>query len=149
MCQFLVKIRKIQEKGCRFKWSCCWFTAYHKTQSSAVNLSSHPKKVSKQKAYCSYITSLKMQCNKIWVFFRIFWALLTKHVIFSLNWGPSILRYQDPILPGEFFKGIVKWAEPCKCVILLVLRILYHKRINPSLKERRFWYLMLTGNFPP
>ena len=27
--------------------------------------------------------------------------------------------------------GIVKWAEPCKYVILLVSRILWHKRINP------------------
>ena len=44
------------------------------------------------------------------------------------------------------FKGIVKWAESCKCVIS---RILWHKRINPSLKEWRFWYLILTGEFPP
>ena len=28
-------------------------------------------------------------------------------------------------------QGIVKWGEPCKCVILLVSRILWHKRINP------------------
>ena len=47
------------------------------------------------------------------------------------------------------FKGIVKWAEPCKCIILLVSRILWHKRINLSLKEWRFWYLMLTSHFPP
>ena len=31
-------------------------------------------------------------------------------------------------------KGTVKWAEPCKYVILLASRILWHKRINPSLK---------------
>ena len=24
------------------------------------------------------------------------------------------------------FKGIVKWTEPCKCVILLISRILQH-----------------------
>ena len=47
------------------------------------------------------------------------------------------------------FKGIVKWAEPCKCVILFVSRILWHKKINPSLKEWRFWYLILTGNLLP
>ena len=47
------------------------------------------------------------------------------------------------------FKGIVKWAEPCKCVILLVSRIHWHKRINSSLKEWRFWYLILTGHFLP
>ena len=48
----------------------------------------------------------------------------------------------------KIFKGIVKSAEPCKCVILLVSRILWRKRINP-LKVWRFWYLLLTGNFPP
>ena len=37
--------------------------------------------------------------------------------------------------------GIAKWAEPCKCVILLI------SRINPSLKEWRFWYLILTCLF--
>ena len=49
----------------------------------------------------------------------------------------------------SILKDIVKWDEPCKCVILLVSRILWHKRINPSLKEWRFWYLILTGHFPP
>ena len=49
----------------------------------------------------------------------------------------------------KLLKGIVKWTEPCKCVILLVSRILWHKRINPCLKEWRFWYLILTGDFPP
>ena len=43
----------------------------------------------------------------------------------------------------------LKSAEPCKCVILLVSRILWHKRISPSLKEWRFWYLILTGDFLP
>ena len=33
------------------------------------------------------------------------------------------------------FKGILKRAEPCKCVILLISRRLWHKRITPSLKE--------------
>ena len=35
---------------------------------------------------------------------------------------------------GLLFKGIVKWAEPGKCDILLVSRILWHKRITRSLK---------------
>ena len=48
-----------------------------------------------------------------------------------------------------FIKGITKWAEPCKCVILFVSRILRHKKINPSLKEWRFWYLILRGHFLP
>ena len=47
------------------------------------------------------------------------------------------------------FKGIVKRAEPCKCDILLISRILWHKRITPSLKEWRFSYLILTGDSPP
>ena len=46
-------------------------------------------------------------------------------------------------------KEILKWSQPCKCVILLVSRIFWHKRINPSLKEWRFWYLILTGHFLP
>ena len=50
---------------------------------------------------------------------------------------------------NAWLKGIVKWAEPCKCVILLVSRILWHKRINSFLKEWRFWYLILIGDFPP
>ena len=44
-------------------------------------------------------------------------------------------------------KWILNWAEPCKCVVLLVSKILWHKRINPSLKEWRFWYLILTSHF--
>ena len=48
----------------------------------------------------------------------------------------------------EGLKGIVKWAEPGKCDILLVSRILWHNRIT-SLKEWRFSYLILTGDFPP
>ena len=47
------------------------------------------------------------------------------------------------------FKGIVKRAEPCKYDILLVSRILWHKRITPSLKEWRFSCLIPTGDFPP
>ena len=46
-------------------------------------------------------------------------------------------------------KGIVEWVEPSKCIILLISRILWHKRINPSLKEWRFWYLILTDHFSP
>ena len=41
-------------------------------------------------------------------------------------------------------KGIVKRAEAYKWFILLSLRILWYKRINPSLKEWRFWYFILT-----
>ena len=48
-----------------------------------------------------------------------------------------------------FSEGIVKWAEPCKGVILLVSRILWHKRINPSLNKWRFWYLIPTRDFLP
>ena len=47
------------------------------------------------------------------------------------------------------FKGIVKRAEPCKCDILIVSRILRHRRITHSLKEWIFSYLILTGDFPP
>ena len=59
--------------------------------------------------------------------------------------GPLVL-----ILPkmSGCVKEIVKWAEPCKCVILMVSRILWHMTINPSLKEWRFWYLILTCHFP-
>ena len=46
-------------------------------------------------------------------------------------------------------KEIVKWSEPCKCVILLVSRTVWHKGINPSLKEWRFWHLILTSHFLP
>ena len=51
--------------------------------------------------------------------------------------------------PVSILKRIVKWTEPCKCVILLVSKIVWHMRINPSLKEWGFWYLILTGEFPP
>ena len=46
------------------------------------------------------------------------------------------------------FKGIVNRAEPCKCDILLLSRILWCKRINPSLKEWRFLciYSCLSNN---
>ena len=46
-------------------------------------------------------------------------------------------------------KEIVRWAEPSKCDILLVSRILWHKIITTSLKEWRFSYLILIGNFQP
>ena len=36
------------------------------------------------------------------------------------------------------FKGFVKRADPCKCDIRLVSRIIWHKRIILSLKEWRF-----------
>ena len=43
---------------------------------------------------------------------------------------------------GSSFQGFVKRAEPCKCDILLVSRILWHKRIIASLKNGDFhiWY---------
>ena len=75
------------------------------------------------KAIISFYTS--------WNFSETFYGVL--------NWRFSV----------EWVKGIVKWAEPCNCVILLVARILWHERINPSLKEWRFWYLILTGHFLP
>ena len=52
------------------------------------------------------------------------------------------------LTPARLLKGIVKRADPCKCDIRLVSGILWHKRIIPSLKEWRFWYLKLTGDFP-
>ena len=52
-------------------------------------------------------------------------------------------------LGSAVFKGVVKRAEPYhKCHIRLVSRILWHNRIIPSLKEWRFWYLILTCDFP-
>ena len=71
---------------------------------------------------------------------RIYWSRLNSNYL-SYWISYSIFRY--------LLKGIVKWTDPCKCVILLVSRILWHKRINPSLKEWRFWYLILTGHFSP
>ena len=44
------------------------------------------------------------------------------------------------------FKGIIKRAEPHKCCVCLVSRILWHKRITPFLKER-LQHLILTNNF--
>ena len=46
-------------------------------------------------------------------------------------------------------KGIVKRAKQCNCDIILVSRILCHQRITPSLKEWKFCYLILTGDFLP
>ena len=57
--------------------------------------------------------------------------------------------FREGLTPCRTLKGIIKWAEPCKCGILLVSRILWHERIKPSLKEWRFSYLILTGHFPP
>ena len=45
----------------------------------------------------------------------------------------------------SILKGNVEWAVPRKCFILLVSTILWHKRNKPSLKEWRFWYLILNG----
>ena len=42
--------------------------------------------------------------------------------------------------------GTVKRAELNKCDICLVSRILWHKRITPSLKEWRIWHFILTDN---
>ena len=52
--------------------------------------------------------------------------------------------FRDGLTSCRTFPGIVKSAEPCKCVILLVSRILWHERINPSLKEWGFWYSPAT-----
>ena len=59
--------------------------------------------------------------------------------------GELILKNKEI---ANILQGIVKGAEPSKCDIRLVSRILWHKWIIPSLKEWRFWYLILTGNFP-
>ena len=52
------------------------------------------------------------------------------------------------ILPkmSRYFKEIVKWAEPCKCVILMISRILWHMTIDASLNHPSS--LILTGHFP-
>ena len=50
----------------------------------------------------------------------------------SLNY--KNLKSEEIMDTLGILKGIVKSAEPSKCVILLVSRILCHKRINPSLK---------------
>ena len=50
---------------------------------------------------------------------------------------------------GAALKEIVNRAEPCKFDIHLGSRILWHKRIIPSFKKRKFWCLILTGDFPP
>ena len=61
----------------------------------------------------------------------------------------NLHRYETFWSVTNHLKEIVKWTEPYKCVVLLVSRILWYKRINPSLKVWRFWYLILTGNFTP
>ena len=61
---------------------------------------------------------------------------------------PSTFLYFQDFQGSKLLKRIVKRAEPCKCDIRLVSRILWHKTIIPSLKWR-FWYLILTSNFPP
>ena len=52
-----------------------------------------------------------------------------------------IIAKQFKSIIGLTFKGIVKKAKSCKYNILLVSRILQHKRIIPSLKEWRFSYI--------
>ena len=70
--------------------------------------------------------------------------------VFCANWQQHLGMHLDETFNFNLhIKGIVKWAEPCKCVILLVSMILWHKRINSSLKEWRLWYLILTSHFPP
>ena len=63
------------------------------------------------------------------------------------NHGKMFLEITSA-LGSAVFKGVVKRAEPYKCQIRLVSRILWHSRIIPSLKEWRFWYLILTCDFP-
>ena len=42
-----------------------------------------------------------------------------------------------------------KRAEPYKCDIRLVSRILWHERVTPSSEEWRLYHLIPAGNFPP
>ena len=53
----------------------------------------------------------------------------------------------DNKLVDTSLKEIIKSTEPCKCAILLVSRILWHKRINPSLYKNGdfdIWYWPAT-----
>ena len=67
-------------------------------------------------------------------------------VLLAVSFNNLLLEFRQ--YESGSFKGIVKWAEPCKCGIHLVSRILWHKRINPSLKWR-FSYLIHTDDFSP
>ena len=62
-------------------------------------------------------------CQATWPFNQV---VLRGHVTNNTWQGQTV---KQP------FKGTVKRAEPCKCDILLVSRILSQKRLNPSLKE--------------
>ena len=60
-------------------------------------------------------------------------------------------NYDFTVLKGSWFyrfKGTVKRAELNRCGTRLVSKILWHKRIIPSLKERRLRHWILNGNFP-
>ena len=80
---------------------------------------------------------------------RMIWAGCFKCTIQTQFWIPGKhSKGWCPNIPSNI-KGIVKWAEPGKCDILLVSRIPWYKRITTSLKEWRFSYLILAGDFPP
>ena len=86
--------------------------------------------------------------RKIWIIMvEKLWRIEIVYFLPSCLWD---LNYNTYSLAEKVcdIKGIVKSAEPCKCVILLVSTILWHKRINPSLKGQRFWYLILTSHLP-
>ena len=50
---------------------------------------------------------------------------------------------KNTFVSGVPFKGIEKRAKLKKIDIRLVLRILWHKRITPSLKEWRLWHFSI------
>ena len=82
-----------------------------------------------------------------WMDLYNFWKTYTYHKkIIQETWRVQLIKIYMNCWEWRF-KGIVKWAEPWKCVILLVSRIFWHKRINTSLREWRFWYLILIGHF--
>ena len=95
-------------------------------------------------------TRLKSLAN-----FMYFWPLISGSLGIDFKGAPLGLRQflatESPLKMMKVYfsfhlKGIVKWAESCKCNVLLVSRMLWHKRINPSLKVWRFciWYSLVT-----
>ena len=58
----------------------------------------------------------------------------------KINWR-QFWNIKDKNEATQFISyNLLKRAEPCKWDILLVSRILWHKRITPCLKEWRFWH---------
>ena len=74
----------------------------------------------------------------------LFVMLWSSSSTLSLYWKSFTLQFFNN---SFHLKRIVKRAELDKCDIRLVSRILWHKRITPSLKEWRLWHCIFTGNF--